>query len=215
MPAPARRPERLLRAGLAFRGRDRVEAVRVEAGAPGGRRIRAEAAPAVGRVDVSEASMHEQQARETLLAHGIPPALLDVWHDARSPLRHLAWSQPDFALARDLADLVPGLRDLCPMYEQNGEAVIGVLPQSGRFVRYHYEDAREGDAAIEVLGQGYQQFAARVLLELEEAGMSKLYAELASVLQFERGAELRALLDADPYDDAAVEDFHSRLADRP
>jgi hypothetical protein len=157
--------------------------------------------------------MNEEQARATLLKNGVPEALLDAWHDRGSPLRLSSWSKPRFNLAEDLERLVPGLRGLCPMFEQNGEAVVGLLPHDGRFVRYYYEDGLEGDAAIELLGRGYQQFASRVLLFYEEAGLSDLYDELVSLLRFGRAAEFRALLDADPDDDAALEDFLSRLAE--
>src|SRR4051812_36161092 len=88
--------------------------------------------------------------RDALLASGVPPALLD-----RSPkdsaLRFLSWSTPRLERATAVEDLVPGLAGLCPLAEQNGEAVIGLLPSSNRFVRFYYEDAREGDAAIEEL----------------------------------------------------------------
>jgi hypothetical protein len=156
--------------------------------------------------------MTEHQAREVLLAHGIPEQILSAWSDRQSPVRHLAWSKPDFAKAEGLERRVPGLKELCPMFEQNGEAVVAYLPQSGQFIRYYYEDAEEGEEAIEILGKGYQQFACGILLEFEEAGMSDAFDELASALRFDRSAELRVLLDAEPYDDTAVDSFHSRLA---
>lgn len=156
--------------------------------------------------------MTEQQVRETLVAHGVPESILAVWGDMQSPLRYFSFNKPNFSLAEALEDLVPGLRGLCPIFEQNGEAVIGYLPQGGRFIRYYYEDGQEGDAAIELLGLGYQQFVSSILLKFEEAGMSEYFDELVSVLHFKRGAEFRGLLDADPYDEGAVEDFHSKLA---
>ena len=156
--------------------------------------------------------MTEEQARQTLLAHGIPERVLGLWGDERSPLSYFAWGKPNFSLAEELERLAPGLKGLCPVFEQNGEAVIGYLPQSGQFVRYYYEDGREGDAAIELLGLGYQQFAGSILLKFEEAGMSDLFDEVVSILQFKRGTELRALLDADPYDEMALERFHAQLA---
>jgi hypothetical protein len=158
------------------------------------------------------AAMNEEQARETLLGNGVPEAVLGAWHDEGSPLRLSSWSKPRFNLAEELERHVPGLRGLCPMFEQNGEAVVGLLPRDGRFVRYYYEDGLEGDAAIELLGQGYQQFAGTVLLSYEEAGLSELFDELVSLLRFERAAEFRALLDADPYDEAPFRDFLSGLA---
>lgn len=157
--------------------------------------------------------MTEHQARETLLANGVPKGLLGAWVDQQSPFRNLMWGKPDFALAEKLESRVPGLKGLCPLFEESREAVIGLLPGTGRFVQFAYEDASEGDAAIELLGSGYQQFACSVLLKFEDAGLSEFFDELVDILQFARGAELRALLDADPYDDRAVEMFYVRQAE--
>jgi hypothetical protein len=69
--------------------------------------------------------------------------------------RIVAWilplaQRPDsyFLGPADLEQVAPGLTGLCPLLEQNGEAIIGRLPD-GRFVRYYYEDGSKGDAAIE------------------------------------------------------------------
>lgn len=157
--------------------------------------------------------MTERQARETLLANGVPEGLLGAWRDGQSPFRNLMWGKPDFAMAEELERRVPGLKGLCPLFEESREAVIGLLPETGRFVQVAYEDASEGDGAIELLGSGYQQFACSVLLKFEDAGLSEHFDELVTILRFARGAELRALLDADPYDDRAVENFHAHQAD--
>jgi hypothetical protein len=157
--------------------------------------------------------MIETEARNTMLAHGVPQAVLDVWQGkfSRSPLCFRC-GKPNFRVAEGLEKRVPGLHGLVPIFDQNGDALIGFLPRRNSFVRFYYEDARLGDGEIEVMGIGYQQFAGTLLLEFEEAGLSEYFDDLVTVLQFTRGDELRALLDAEPYDDDAVHGFHSRLA---
>jgi hypothetical protein len=102
-----------------------------------------------------------------------------------------------FGLCHDLVRHVPGLAGLCPLWEQNGEAVIGRLAD-GRFVRFHYEDARLEDhpsAAIEVLGKNYQQFVTSILLEFADAGLFDEYAQrLADQLDYQHLATLSDLL---------------------
>ena len=154
--------------------------------------------------------MSDELRKDALIAHGVTPEVLGAWDDPRHPLRSFSWTKPDFELAESLSKLVPGLAEVCPLFEENGEAAIGVLP-SGRFVRYHYEDVEQGDEAIDVLGDNYQQFAAFVLLIAEEAGGSADFPMLVVLLHFMHGPELRRLLDADPYDEEALQAFFSRL----
>src|SRR5262245_15734439 len=149
-------------------------------------------------------AMTEEQARSALLAVGVPPRVLESWADRSSLLATLSWARPDFAMADSLQRAVPGLAGLCPLFEQNGEAVIGVLPGSGAFVRLYYEDGEDGDAAIETLGRNYQQFAFFVIMQFEESGGAEDYPALVEILGLQRAGELRRLLDASPYDDAAV-----------
>jgi hypothetical protein len=155
-----------------------------------------------------------ETARRVLLAHGVPPALLDSSTASGSPFRLLSWGKPNFQRARALESLAPGLAGICPLAEEDGAAVIGFLPASNQFVRYYYEDGRLGDAAIEILGTGYDQFAATTLLQFEEAGLGDEFDEAARILAFRQVDELRRLLDAEPYDDQAVESFRRLLATR-
>ena len=144
--------------------------------------------------------------RDALLASGVPAALLGR-SIKDSPLRFLFWSPPNLERAAELVDFVPGPAGFCPLAEENGEAVIGLLPDSNRFVRVYYEDG-----AIEELGTGYQQFAATVLLWFEQAGLRDEFEDAAVVLGFEKTSTLRNLLDAQPYDEEAVERFRASLA---
>lgn len=145
--------------------------------------------------------------RDALLASGVPAALLDRSSLKESPLRFLFWSPPNLERAAELVDFVPGPAGLCPLAEENGEAVIGLLPDSNRFVRVYYEDG-----AIEELGTGYQQFAATVLLWFEQASLRDEFEDAAVILGFEKTSTLRSLLDAQPYDEEAVERFRASLA---
>jgi hypothetical protein len=156
--------------------------------------------------------MLEQQARQQLLAAGVPDRALLAWHDPSSILR-IAFTKPNFRFAENLESAVPGLAGLIPIFERNGEAVLGYLPETSRFVQFYYEDGLRGDDAIQVLAVGYQQFAAHVLLEFEDSGLSSDFEVVSETLEFRRAAELRRLIDADPYDDSAVETFFRALAE--
>ena len=118
--------------------------------------------------------MLEQQARQKLLAAGVPEKALRAWHDRSSVLR-IAFTKPNFRFAENVESIVPGLAGLIPIFERDGEALLGYLPNTNRFVQFYYEDGLRGDDAIEVLAVGYQQFAAHILLELEDAGLSSAF----------------------------------------
>jgi len=154
--------------------------------------------------------MSNELRKDVLVAYGVTPEVLGAWDDPAHPLRAFSWTKPDFEIAESVSKLVPGLAELCPLFEENGEAVIGVLP-SGAFVRYHYEDVEQRDDAIDALGDNYQQFAAFVLLSAEEAGASAEFPMLVALLHFLHGPALRRLLDADPYAEEALQEFFSRL----
>jgi hypothetical protein len=163
--------------------------------------------------------MTASEAKQVLLAAGVPADVVDVWGDVQSravgrqhPLG-IAFGPPDYDKADELRSAIPELGELVPIFEQNGEAVIGYLPGPGHFVRFYYEDGLDGADTIEVIGKGYQQFAATILLEYEEAGLKEYYAPLAELLEFHSAPVLRKLLDAEPYDDEAVERFHELLAE--
>jgi hypothetical protein len=100
-----------------------------------------------------------------------------------------------FRLAADLAARVPGASGLCPLWEQNGEAVVGQLP-SGAFVRVYYEDAGLGDQAIEPLGENYEALVETTLTELVEAGLWDWFDRVASALAYPHADRLRAQLEA-------------------
>lgn len=165
--------------------------------------------------------MTESEAKEALLAAGIPSGVLDVWGNVQTrPMGRLqkhplgiAFGPPNYDVADELRSKIPGLRELIPICEQNGEAVVGYLPGQRHFVRFYYEDGLDGTDAIEIVGRGYQHFTATILLEYEEAGLTEHYAPLAELLGFHGALDLRKLLDAEPYDDDAVKRFHERLAE--
>lgn len=158
--------------------------------------------------------MTDSLHRDILLDAGLPSRLLDVWRSGhRSPL-HVSFAPPNHEVAESLRNELPYLKAFVPIFEQNGEAVIGLLPEGLRFIRFYYEDGLDGPEAVEVMGLGYQQFAASILLEYEEAALSHYYNELSDLLAFDSISVLRQLLDTDPYDDNAVEAFHDSLADQ-
>lgn len=160
----------------------------------------------------SKNDMYSESDHTLLLSSGLPASLLQAIREGKlpNPLCH-DFSAPDFELASELRHVMPGLNGLIPIFEQNGEAVIGYLPLSNQFVRCHYEDANSGDAAIELLATGYNQFASRLILDYEAAGLAKYFNSLVNFLHFTCGPELRELLDAEPYNDEAVDRFHAGL----
>jgi hypothetical protein len=157
--------------------------------------------------------MDARAARDVLLAKGVPGPLLDAIAARRPPFRFLAWSAPNLVYANELERVAVDLRGMCPIAEENGEAVIALLPDRGTYISCYYEDASKGHAASEILGQGYRQFAARILLRFEESGLRDELVEAAAILQFEEFPQLLQLLEADPYDDDAVQAFVRGLAD--
>jgi hypothetical protein len=150
-----------------------------------------------------------------IIASSLPPVWSDVWAGRPTPaaFRENAWTKPRtyFQGAADLQRIAPGLAGLCPLFERNGEAIIGWLPESDRFVQFYYEDARQGDQAIEVLGRNYQQFVLALCLELEDAGMRDGWLELADAAQFKYSAELAAALDQDPVDERELDALRDRI----
>jgi hypothetical protein len=101
-----------------------------------------------------------------------------------------------FRYCRDLAKLLPEIAALLPLYEQNGEAIVGRLP-GGTYVRIYYEDARlKQEEAFEPFGNNDQQFATLILTETVEAGFWSDFDELASLLNYQHAQELRAILES-------------------
>lgn len=140
--------------------------------------------------------MTEKEALNNLSNLDLPKALLDIWSGRVASVLDPSWSRPKvyFDGAEQLEMLVPGLQGLCPIVEQNGEAVIGIIPNQRRYVRFYYEDANKGDGAIEELGRGYQQFAMSLLLELVDSGLDdEEFAEAARLLNFNQAERLWAL----------------------
>ena len=123
------------------------------------------------------------------------------------------WADPThcFTLVADIGRHVPELSCLCPLLEQNGEAVLGVLPQEGRYVRFYYEDGLLGSSAIETLGLNYQQFVMSLLLEVADAGLEQEFEALALLFEFASTAELRSLLGAQEYDEHAIDTLRRSL----
>lgn len=77
-------------------------------------------------------------------------------------------------------------------------------------MRFYYEDAREGDQAIEELGRGYQQFAMSLLLELADSGLNEEeFAEAARLLNFDHAERLWALCVDN--DDSAIDELFESL----
>ena len=103
-----------------------------------------------------------------------------------------------FGLCHDLAERVPDLKSLCPLWQENGEAIIGRLAD-GSYVEFYYEDAglENPETSVRVLGKNYQQFVTTILTRLAEAGLWKEYAtEVGNTLEFKHLKELENLLEA-------------------
>lgn len=156
--------------------------------------------------------MNEQVIRLALINHQIPQGVFDLWDKPEeSPLR-ISFNRPDFTLANELELVIPGLKGFLPLFDQNGDAVIGYIPSQNCYFRYYYEDGNLGDQAIEVLGVGLDQFTSTVILEYEESGLHELFDDLCNALSFTLGAELKNLLEAEPYSEDAVLSFHESLS---
>ena len=158
--------------------------------------------------------MTETEA-EKLLARSLPSVWLDLWLGRSTPaaLGYSSWAKPHSYLSgsQALERMVPRLGGLCPLFERNGEAIVGWLPAIDQFVELYYEDVRQGNDAVRVLGRNYQQFLLSLLLELEDAGLRDEWLELAQAAQFAHATELVQLLSQDPVDDAALKALEDRI----
>jgi hypothetical protein len=156
-----------------------------------------------------------QQEAETLLARNFPAVWLDLWAGRKTPaaIGYSQWAKPNnyFSGSQALERMVPRLAGLCPLFERNGEAIVGWLPASNQFVELYYEDVRQGNDAVRVLGRNYQQFLLSLLLELEDAGMRDEWLELAQAAQFAHATELVQLLSQETVDNAALKALEDRI----
>lgn len=115
--------------------------------------------------------MDSSDTRSVLLDNGVPELLLDAIERKQSPFNIMQWCKPDQKDLQGLESHASDLLGLCPIAKENGECVIGFLPDRGDFICVYYEDLARGNSAITTLGHGYRQFAANVLLDLESAGL--------------------------------------------
>ena len=130
---------------------------------------------------------------------GLPDAFRAVWNGTQPEVLRHEWRQPHayFEISHELARRVPALAKLCPLWEQNGEAIIGCV-NGERYIRFYYDDAglKNPTASITVLGENYQQFVTSVLTELVEAGLWEDFDEVAGLLDYKHTKELRCVLEA-------------------
>jgi len=148
-----------------------------------------------------------EMAVEKIRRLDLPEVFARVWVGSLPPPLNREWQMPRtyFRLCLDLAARVARLDGLCPLFEVNGEAIVGVVGDR-EFVRLYYEDAApsaDANRAVEVLGENYQQFATQVLVEWEDSGSTDEFGEVAQLLEYRYAGPLRAILDA--YDNATGE----------
>jgi hypothetical protein len=147
----------------------------------------------------------------------LPAVFLSVWGGTLPGVFRYFWQRPTtyLKICHDLAEYVPALAELCPLWEENGEAIVGCLPDQ-RFVEFYYEDAgvEDAEAAINVLGSNYQQFVTTILTQLEEADLSEYFDEIARLMNYGYTHELRALLDnyTDERGDADLARFREAIS---
>jgi hypothetical protein len=147
----------------------------------------------------------------------LPVVFRTVWEGTQPNVLRHEWRQPRvyFEVCHELAKRVPALAELCPLWEQNGEAIVGCL-RGARFIRFYYEDAglEDSAASITVLGENYQQFVTSILSELVEAGLWDQYDEVADFMQYKYAKELRTILEAytDEHGEAEIAHFRVSLA---
>jgi hypothetical protein len=132
-----------------------------------------------------------------LRRRGLPDVFERLWEsEGLGPFG--CFGQPPsqyFHMAGDLIALAPGAAGLCPLWEVNGEAIVGMLP-SGAFVRIYYEDLGEGDGAIQHLADNYDDFVAGLLTRRAEAGDWEWFDRMATALAYPDPAGLKARLMA-------------------
>jgi hypothetical protein len=136
-------------------------------------------------------------AIEELRRRGLPDVFEPLWaSEGLGPFG--CFGQPPnqyFGMAKDLIGLAPGAAGFCPLWEINGEAVVGVLP-SGAYIRIYYEDLGEGDGAIQHLADSYDEFVQGLLTRRAEAGDWEWFERIARTLRYPDPAGLKARLIA-------------------
>lgn len=157
--------------------------------------------------------MIESERRATLKSAGVPDSIVSEWDAETHRLLCIAYAPSNQHVADLLATEIRELAGVAAIFEQNGEALVGYLPNSNEFIRFYYEDGLEGATAISVLGIGYQQFAASILLEYVESALMDECLPLSSTLEFESATEFMDILHAERYDRDAMKAFHAALAE--
>lgn len=136
-------------------------------------------------------------AIEELRRRGLPDIFEQLWASeglgpfgcfGRAPNQYLR-------MARDLIALAPAAAGLCPLWEVNGEAIVGVLP-SGSFIRIYYEDLGEGDRAIQHLADSYNDLVEGILTRRAEAGDWEWFDRIAQALEYPDAAGFKVKLKA-------------------
>ncbi len=138
--------------------------------------------------------MTEPDRSDVLQSAGVPNRIVSAWDTETHDLLCIAYAPPQQDIADALATEIPELLGVAAAFEQNGEAVIGYLPDSNEFVRFYYEDGPKGADAIELMGVGYQQFAATILLEYVESALTEKCRPLSSLLEFDSAAEFMIVM---------------------
>jgi len=99
------------------------------------------------------------QVFERILA-GNSPEILLPFCEQPSTYYDLLLEFPD--------DLPPECKSLLPLWEFNGEAIVGLDLDTGQYIRYYYEDPSD---ELEVRGKNYQQLITRLLFDFVDAGL--------------------------------------------
>lgn len=136
-------------------------------------------------------------AIEELRRRGLPDVFERLWaSEGLGPFG--CFGQPPgqyFQMVGDLIALAPAAAGLCPIWEVNGEAVVGVLP-SGAFIQIYYEDLGDGNGAIQHLANSYDDFVKGLLTRRAEAGDWEWFDRIARALDYPDPAGLKARLIA-------------------
>ena len=126
------------------------------------------------------------RALEEMRSLNLPPAFVALWEGV-GPSRFLIQYRAPHAFFRHAGD--PRFASYVPLLEMNREVLYAYDKSDGVYVEHYYEDPQPT-----VIGSGYQQLLAWLLVDLGYAGLEEVAAEVAPLLGFEHARRLSSFL---------------------
>jgi len=117
-----------------------------------------------------------------------------------------------FAVSNGVDEIVSDLKELIPLWVDNGDCVVGYSPSRKEFIKFYYEDGGQENPneRISSLGKNYQQFLTSLLLEFYEADEIAHIDKFSELFQYQHLDELKNIMGTDPSEED-LEEFIGSL----